>query len=223
MDKLLKDPGFARTTFAVIDFEALTPTGRPPEPIEVAVVAGRFSPSGEWAERGRFSSLIRPPVDVPITVFDTGQTGIDAAMLAAAPPAGQVMADLDRRFSRPPYRLVAHSAHTEATLIAGQRDHCPALAATQLICTVKLARRAVPELGSHRLDVVARYFGLPIPPDRHRAMPDVELTVQVFQRLVAAGDEAGRWANLLDIEKVGGVYVKVATGAGDEAVQSKLF
>jgi hypothetical protein len=34
-------------TFIVLDFETLTPPGRPPEPVEVAAVAGRIGPDGQ--------------------------------------------------------------------------------------------------------------------------------------------------------------------------------
>ncbi|MEU7005009.1 3'-5' exonuclease [Nonomuraea sp. NPDC046570] len=190
----LGDSGLTAVTWAVIDFEGLTPAGRSPVPIEVAVVAGRLTGDAGWVERGRFVSLMRPPVDVPVTSFDTALTGITAAMLAAAPPADRVMAALDARFDAPPYRLVAHSAHTEATLIGGQRRHCPTAAAIPLICTVRLARAMLPELGSHSLDRVARRPGLAIPADRHRALPDAELTVQVFTLLVVEGVRAAAGA-----------------------------
>ena len=42
----------------MIDFESLTPAGRPPVPVEVAAIAGRFTPAGDWEETGRFQSLI---------------------------------------------------------------------------------------------------------------------------------------------------------------------
>lgn len=44
----------------VIDFEALTPRGRPMEPIEVAALALR-QVDGCWREQARFSALIRRP------------------------------------------------------------------------------------------------------------------------------------------------------------------
>ncbi|MBN6050751.1 3'-5' exonuclease, partial [Nonomuraea sp. RK-328] len=135
----LGESDLVKLTWAVIDFEGLTPAGRPPVPIEVAVVAGRLTGGGTWVESGRFASLMQPPADVPVTEFDTAQTGISATMLAAASPAERVMTALDARFVAPPYRLVAHSAHTEATLIGGQRRHCPTLAAIPLICTPRCA------------------------------------------------------------------------------------
>jgi hypothetical protein len=55
---VLNDPAFNQTTFVLIDFETLTPTGRPAEPIEVAAIAGRFH-EGSWAESARFHSLMR--------------------------------------------------------------------------------------------------------------------------------------------------------------------
>jgi DNA polymerase III epsilon subunit-like protein len=146
MGIVMDDPAFLGATYVVIDFESLTPTGRPPVPVEVAAIAGRFSPAGDWEETGRFQSLMRPPDDVPVTSFDQAQTGLTARELDGQPPAAQVMAALDARLARPPYRLVAHSAHTEATLIAGQRQHCPVLADTSLLCTVRLSRAAFPEL-----------------------------------------------------------------------------
>jgi DNA polymerase III epsilon subunit-like protein len=218
----LTDPAFLATTFVVIDFEALTPAGRPPEPIEVAAVAGRFTPSGEWTETGRFDSIMRPPDDVAVTSFDIAQNGLTEQVLRAAPPQGQVMAELDARLAAPPYRLVAHSAGTEATLIGGQRQHCPTLAATPLLCTVKLARVAWPELSSHRLNECLRYLRIPKPPDRHRAMPDVQLTVQVLHAVLAAGTAAGKWSTLRDLDVVAGVYVKPER-TGPAAEQAELF
>jgi DNA polymerase III epsilon subunit-like protein len=167
---------------------------------------------------------MRPPDDVPVTGFDRGQNGLSGQILARQPPAGQVMAALDARLASPPYRLVAHSAHTEATVIAGQRQHCPVLAGTPMLCTVKLSRLAFPGLGSHRLDAVLGFLGIPIPPGRHRAMPDAELTVQVLQRALAAGRERGLWSALRDLDAATGITPRHAkAGDADVPVQEQLF
>jgi DNA polymerase-3 subunit epsilon len=134
------------------------------------------------------------------------------------------MAALDARLTRPPYRLVAHSAHTEATVIAGQRQHCPVLAATSLLCTVKLSRAAFPELASHRLDAVLRFLGIPVPADRHRAMPDTELTVQVLQAALAEGRERRLWATLRDLDAAAGIAPRPAANrAGNAQAPEPLF
>jgi DNA polymerase-3 subunit epsilon len=224
MGTVMDDPDFLSATYIVIDFEALTPAGRPPVPIEVAAIAGRFTPAGSWEETGRFQSLMRPPDGVPVTRFDHAQTGLTAQELAAQPPAAQVMAALDTRLTRPPYRLVAHSAHTEATLITGQRQHCPLLATTSLLCTVRLSRAAFPELPSHRLDTVLRFLSIPIPASRHRAMPDAELTVAVLQQALAAGHERHLWATLHDLDTIAGIFPRPAANrADDPLVQEPLF
>ncbi|WP_234348194.1 PolC-type DNA polymerase III [Kitasatospora sp. MY 5-36] len=222
MEELMRDPRFADTTLVVIDFEGLTPAGRPAEPIEVAALALRAS-GRRLVEVGRFESLIRPPADVPVTAMDTAQTGLTAALLATAPSSAQVMAGLDAHLSAPPYRLVAHHAHTEAGLIAHQAEHCPVLAATPLLDTIGLAKAVLPGLGSYRLDNLLGHYGIPRPADRHRAMPDVQVTAQVLELLLAAGCATGRWRTLLELDMAAGLQPKRLTPAVPDAEQSALF
>ena len=125
-------------------------------------------------------------------------------MLKPARSAGEVLGELDRRLAAPPYRLVAHSAGTEGSLIRRQAEHCPNLAATPLIDTVAMARTVLPELGTHRLDAVLAHYEIPPQPGRHRAMTDVELTVEVFVRLLADGAHAGAWHDLPALERAAG-------------------
>ncbi len=156
-----------------------------------------------------------------MTSFDVEQTGVTAAMLAGGPEACEVMAARDARFGALPYRLVAHSAHTEATLIGGQREHCPVMAAIALVCTVRLARLV--ELGSHSLERVAGRLGLPIPANRHRALPDAALTAQEFVRLLIEGVRAGRWRTVLEVQAAAGLCVKPAADRSGASAQSGLF
>ncbi|MFD7865994.1 PolC-type DNA polymerase III [Streptomyces sp. NPDC059783] len=222
MEELMRDQRFTKTTIVVIDFEGLTPAGRPAEPIEVAALALRAD-GGRLVEAGRFESLIRPPADVPVTPMDTAQTGLTGALLATAPPAAEVMARLDAYLSAPPYRLVSHHAHTEAGLIARQARHCPVLAATPLIDTIGLAQAVLPHLGSYRLDNLLAHYGIPRPADRHRAMPDVQVTAQILQLLLAEGCATGRWRTMLELEMAAGLQPKRLAPAVPDAEQSALF
>jgi DNA polymerase-3 subunit epsilon len=208
------------TVFIVIDFEALTPAGRPAEPVEVAAIALGVR-DGQLTEQARLGELIRPPDDVPVTARDQRITGITAQMLAGARPAGQVLADLDRRLPATPRRLVAHYAPTEAGLICRQRQHCPALAATTLLDTVRLARAVIPRLPSYRLDEVLRHYRIPRPAGRHRAMPDTEVTSEIFRRLLADGARAGLWATLTDLDASAGLQPRPAPGP--HQAQDALF
>jgi DNA polymerase-3 subunit epsilon len=210
----------AAVTFIVIDFEALTPAGQPAEPTEIAAIA--FRPKdGRLAEQARFEELIRPPAGIPVTAFDQRMTGITARMLDTARPAADVLATLDQQAASPPRRLVAHHAPTEAGLIGRQRQHCPALAATALLDTVRMARAVIPHLPSYRLDEVLRHYRIPRPAGRHRAMPDAQVTGEVFGRLLADGARLGLWATLTDLDVAAGLQPKAAPCP--RPVQEPLF
>lgn len=148
--------------------------------------------------------------------------GITESALHAAAPAATVLGQLDRLLSAPPYRLVAQHASTEAGLIARQAEHCPILATTALLDTVKMARRTVRGLSSYRLDELLRYYGIPKPVQRHRAMPDVEVTAEVFRRLLEEGAAAGHWATLLDLDAAAGLRPRPRPST-DVAFQETLF
>lgn len=193
-------------TPVVIDFEYTTPTGRPYVPIEVAVQVLRID-DGALVRGPRWESLIRPDDLADVTQFDIDQTGITPQMLAEKPPAAQVMTELDRRFAAGPYVLIAHHAPAEAGLIYALREHCPNLARIDLIDTVRLARALYPELaGGHGLDNLTRHLGIPMPADRHRAMADVQVTTELFTRMIAGSD----WADLQQLRAVAGRPAKAA-------------
>ncbi|MFI9210297.1 PolC-type DNA polymerase III [Streptomyces sp. NPDC053253] len=215
MDALMNDPRFASTTIAVIDFEGLTPAGRPAEPIEVAVLTLRPE-AGRLVETGRFEELIRPPADVPVTAMDVQLKGITARMLAEKAPASEVMARLDAGLTEPPYRLVAHHASTEAGIIARQAKHCPVLATIPVLDTVRLAKAVVPGLGRYRLDHLLAYYSIPRPVGRHRAMPDVEVTAQLLERLLEEGAAKGHWRSLLELDMAAGLQPRRPSAPPEE-------
>ena len=208
MGSLTEDPAFLATTFAVIDFETTTPTGHPAQPVEVAVLALRYR-NGEWTRAGRFTSLMQPPAFAPVTPAHTAQTGITAEQVAQAPAPSEALGALDRRFtSGTPYLLVAHHAATEAGVIYNQREHCPALARVDLIDTVAFARQVIPDLPNHKLDMLLAHFSIKHPADRHRAYADVEVTAQLFFRLVSAADDTRQFSSLEALMKAAGRTAK---------------
>ena len=204
---LLSDPAVRETTFVVLDFEGTTPRGYSPEPIELAAVGLRRAGDG-WERVLTFSALMRPPAHAPLTGFDTAQTGITAAMLAGRPGAGAVLAEFDAGLTSPPYLLVAHNAATEGGMIFRYRDHCPTLAGTHLLDTVKLARLLIPDAPRHGLDGLIDHLGIPRPPDRHRAMPDVEVTITLFEHLMDLAAADPHLRTLSTVSKVCGATAK---------------
>jgi DNA polymerase-3 subunit epsilon len=192
-------------TPVVIDFEYTTPRGHAPEPIEVAVQALRVR-DGQLDRTARWEALIRPPQHAELTTFDINQTGITPDMLAGRPYAGEVLAELDRRFTAGPYVLVAHHAPAEARLLFAYRQHCPNLARIDLLDTVRLAKNLYPELPKHGLDTLLRHLQIPSSPGRHRAMADVQVTTEVFLRMVNDAD----WADLRQLRRLAGYAAEAA-------------
>jgi DNA polymerase III epsilon subunit-like protein len=210
MAGVLTDQQFQATTFHVIDFEGTTPRGYRPEPIEVAIISLRVQ-SGLFIETARFAELMKPPPHAPITPFDTGQTGITPQMVANRPSAAEVMAKFDALLTpAAPALLVAHHASVEAGFLHDYRDHCPNLAATHLLDTVRLAKAVYPGLPSYGLDALMTALTIPRPAGRHRAMPDAEVTVELLRRLLGDGARAGLWATLHQVRKVAGLEPKGA-------------
>jgi DNA polymerase III subunit epsilon len=217
MPHLSADPDFRATTFVVIDFEATTPTGRSPEPIEVAAVALRFDAMTP-REIDTFEALMRPPTHAPVTRFDTEQTGITPQMLADRPAAQTVLAELDKLLTAPPYLLVAHNANVEGNLIYARREACPVLAHTQLLDTVKLSRVLLPDLPGHSLDWLLSHFAIPRPANRHRAMADVRVTIEVIARLLAMVEARGDPPDLRALLSIAGHPAKAT-----KPVQETIF
>ncbi|WP_288048021.1 exonuclease domain-containing protein [Nocardia sp.] len=187
-------------TMAVIDFEYTTPTGAPKEPFEVAVQVLHVE-HGKINLGAEFEALMRPPAHAALTVFDTGQTGITPEMVAEQPPATEVLARLDRRFTAGPYVLIAHHAPAEAGVLSAYRQSCPNLARLPILDTVRLARDLYPDLPKHSLDQIVRHLGIPAPPDRHRAGADVRLTAEIFIRMVT---DSTTWMNLDHLRAIAG-------------------
>jgi DNA polymerase-3 subunit epsilon len=218
MGGLTQDPAFRGTTFVVIDFEATTPTGYPAQPTEVAALALRHEADG-WREVGRYTSLIRPPAFAPVTPADTAQTGLTPEQLRQAPTPADALGALDRRFTEDnQYLLVAQHAATEANLIHNQRRHCPALARVDLLDTIPLAKHLIPGLPNYKLDTLLAHYSIKQPPDRHRAPADVNVTAQVFFRLVSAADEDPQLSDLTALVKLAGRTAKC-----NKPVQDGLF
>src|SRR5579862_5630546 len=127
-----------------------------------------------------FQQLVHAEMRVP--PFITGLTGIDDAMLAGQPRLAEVWP----RFAAfvGDAVLVAHNApydlgYLNAAALAYTGD---ALANPHL-CTLKLARRLLPGLRRRGLVALAAHFGIP-QRDRHRALGDVRITVEVFFHLL---------------------------------------
>jgi DNA polymerase-3 subunit epsilon len=154
-----------------------------------------------------------------VTPADTAQAGLTAEQVSQAPSPAEVLGALDRRFrAGTPYLLVAQHAATEADIIHNQREHCPLLARTDFIDTIPLAKQVIPGLPNYKLDTLLAHYAIPRPPDRHRAGADVEVTAEVFFRLIRAADEHPQFSDLAALAKIAG-----RTAKSNIPAQGELF
>ena len=143
--------------------------------------------------RGRleetFETLVNPRRR--IQPFVVGLTGITDAMVRNAPPIDEALPRF-MAFAGESV-LVAHNAafdlgHLNAALLtlAGRSLDLPSL------CTLRLARRMLPELRRRTLDVVAGELGIDVG-ERHRALADARIAAEVLcvflERAMALGVE----------------------------------
>jgi len=172
--------------FVVIDTET---TGLDPSSDRIIDIgACRLGP--DLTVTHRFGTLVDPALPIPL--FVTRLTGIDASVVAGAPAFGEAFERL-RAFAGDAV-LVGHNAEFDREhLDAGaRRSGLPPLP-NQWFDTLEAALHLFPELDRHALPLLVEAFGLAS--RAHRALPDAEATAAVFARL------AGRAAGLPDDER----------------------
>jgi DNA polymerase III epsilon subunit-like protein len=194
--------------FAVIDLET---TGGCP--VAKWDREGRFRPASEITEvgvvrmrgmvlEGTYTSLCG--IEGPLPDLIQRLTGITPGLLTDAPPWERVALGLAEEIEGRIW--VAHNASFDGAFLEAWLPEglCKR---HQMICTVKLARKLVPEASSRSLGALVELLGLS---NRrpHRAMADAEATAELLQHLLERAEAQG-WdsARLL---KEGGVPWKGA-------------
>ncbi len=169
-------------SFVVVDLET---TGLTPD------VGGIMEIGAARVERGRvvscFERLVRPSKRPP--PFIVHLTGIDWAMLRDQPSIAEVWPEF-REFVRDAV-LVAHNASFDlGYLNLASRQLTGAPLTDTHVCTLKLARRLVPEVRKRGLDTLAEFFGIR-PERRHRALGDALITVEILFHLMQRAKSTG--------------------------------
>ncbi|MCH9731312.1 MAG: DEDD exonuclease domain-containing protein [Actinomycetia bacterium] len=174
------DPTLRETTFVVVDLETTggRPSGDNHDSItEIGAVKVR---GGEVI--GEFATLVDPGRDIPPQII--ALTGITSAMVFDAPKIDAVLPSF-LEFCRGAV-LVAHNAGFDIGFLraAAERNQVP-WPKPQVLCTVRLARRALTrdEAPSVRLSALARLFRASSTPT-HRALDDARATVDVLHGLI---------------------------------------
>lgn len=137
--------------------------------------------------RDVYSTLVNPQRTIPPQI--SRLTGISNSMVRDAPLFGDIAGEVVRQLAGRVF--VAHNASFDWRFMATELDRCTghALEGRQL-CTVRLARKLLPELQSRSLDGLAVYYGLQIEA-RHRARDDAIATAEVLLRFIDLLEERG--------------------------------
>lgn len=156
------------------------------------VCAIRIRGDGRFVEE--YASLINP--DRPIPPFITRLTRITPAMAAKAPQFTDVAEEVRRVVDGAVF--VAHNAPFDWRFLSTELEWAGARPLRgRVLCTVRLARRLVPEVSRRSLDALSWFFGVENVA-RHRAFGDARATTDIFRRLLDRLDELEirRWEDL---------------------------
>ncbi len=127
----------------------------------------------------RFETLVRPPGRLSRAIV--ALTGIRDEMVAQAPPQRRALRSFARWLDRTPAApFVAHNAPFDHGFVSRALELCglPPYRGV-VLCTRKLARRLLPELGRYDLDHLCAHFGVSNRA-RHRALGDAEATARAL-------------------------------------------
>ena len=156
---------------------------------EIACVVVR---NGEIAEV--FETLVNPERSIP--PFVTQLTNITWAMVKDAPTFDRIAPDVLRVLEGNVF--VAHNAMFDWRFVAAELSRCAGQRLRgRRLCTVKLARKVLPQLSRRSLDYLARYYGVEIT-NRHRAGGDALATARCLIRMLSDLSDrgCGTWDDL---------------------------
>lgn len=177
-------------SWVVVDVE--TTGGRANVDDRITEIAAVRVRNGEIVEV--WESLVNPGRSIPPWI--TRLTNISWSMVMDKPAFAELSGEVLRTLSGNVF--VAHNASFDWGFVRAElyRAAGVELAGSRL-CTVRLARRLLPQLPRRSLDSVAHYYGVEIEA-RHRAAGDALATARVLRRLLddAADRGVATWGDL---------------------------
>jgi DNA polymerase-3 subunit epsilon len=134
-----------------------------------------------------FDSLVNPGVPIPYRI--QALTRITDAMVREAPRFEEIAESLVAALTGRVF--VAHHARFDWAFVSAEVRRARGLGmAAERVCTVRLARRLLPQLASRSLDALTQHFALENPA-RHRARGDAMATAELLHHLLRLAREQG--------------------------------
>lgn len=182
----LQDMELDQATFTVFDVETTGLSAVYDNIIEIGAVKMR---EGEIIDQ--YSEFINP--GHPLSAFTTELTGITDQMVADAKPEEEVLKGF-QEFCKGTL-LVAHNAGFDRGFInAGYAKYDLGEIQEGIIDTLELSRLVNSQLRAHRLDTLARRYGVVLD-NHHRAIYDAEATAYVALKLLEQAEDQFQMTN----------------------------
>ena len=160
----------------VLDFET---TGLSPQHGDRAIEIGAVLIENNVVI-DRFQSLMNP--GFRISSFIESYTGINNAMVAAAPPCEAVMEQFTEFMGALP--LVAHNASFDKKFLDSELGFIGKSRNNSMACSMLAARRVYPNSPNHQLATLVRHCGIYTDGTFHRALADAEMTGQLWISMI---------------------------------------
>ena len=185
--------------FAVVDVE--TTGGRPSHGDRITEIAIVRVHDGQIVDV--YETLVNPECSIPPMI--TRITRITHDMVRDKPVFATIAHEVAARLEG--HIFVAHNASFDWRFVSHEvfRGTGQALDGTTL-CTVRLARKVLPQLPRRNLDSVANHYAVDIPPQvRHRAAGDAIATAKVLLGLLrdVADRDVTTWGALDALQRAG--------------------
>lgn len=201
--------------FAVVDVE--TTGGRPGHGDRITEIAIVRVAEGRIVDV--FETLVNPQCPIPPMI--TQITRITWEMVRDKPLFESIAHHVADRLAG--HIFVAHNAAFDWRFVSHEvfRGTGQALDGTTL-CTVRLARKVLPQLPRRNLDAVANHYAVEIPGDmRHRAAGDAIATARILIALLRDARERGitTWGQLDNFQRTGTAYARRKKSAAPRPVR----
>ena len=179
--------------FVVFDIET---TGLSPVNDMITEIGAVKIVNGQIVEE--FNQLVNPERDIPENIVKL--TGITNEMVKDMPTIDKVLPKF-KEFIKDSI-LVAHNASFDVGFIREQFRRIGEVLENPVLDTLELSRNLLPQLKSHRLNIIAKYLNVSLE-NHHRAVDDAKATAEIFIKFLELLKSRG----ISDITKVNDIVL----------------
>lgn len=147
----------------------------------IVEIAGVRIENGIILEDSAFTSFVNPERDIPWEAKQINH--ISDEDVRDAPTIMTVLPEF-LEFAKGSI-LFAHNAQFDMGFLGCEKEFCWGyVELPECLCTMKLSQNLYPTAFRHNLDVLSERFQMPLPENRHRALPDVIQTAKILLKMI---------------------------------------